>query len=75
MVMNPLARRPVTRPAQLLAVAIALVATWLLILSAGRPRGHQPSAKASFPRPALRSSSQGSAASPGTSTPPPTGSS
>ena len=36
--MNPLpARRPVTRGAQLLAVSIALVATWVLILSPAAP--------------------------------------
>jgi streptogrisin B len=36
--MNPLpARRPVTRAAQLLAVAIALAATWVLILSGAAP--------------------------------------
>ena len=36
--MNPLpARRPVTRAARLLAVAIALAATWVLILSAASP--------------------------------------
>ena len=59
--MNPLpARRPVTRAARLLVIAIALAAIWVLILSAASPAATRHVSKGQLSAAASRSGSRGS---------------